>query len=125
MRRRLSTLIALAAVTSAYVAAPATAHDRDPDAEIFATNNTRVITDPADPALQDRLRRFRAEVKRIIREGGADPGRSRLLDGVFFSSDFGTTTFERLRGFDVERVGSARSTTSPSGSVSASASSRS
>jgi hypothetical protein len=103
--RRLSTFIALAAAAGAVAAAPAAAHERDPDAEIFATNNTRVITDPADPALQDRLRGFRAEVKRIIREGGAHPGRSQLLDGVFFSSELGTTTFERSRGFDVERVG--------------------
>jgi hypothetical protein len=103
--RRMSTFIAVAAAASAVAAAPAAAHERGPDAEIFATNNTRVITDPADPALQDRLRGFRAEVKRIIREGGAHPGRSRLLDGVFFSSELGTTTFERSRGFDVERVG--------------------
>jgi hypothetical protein len=103
--RRLSTVIALAGAASAFAAGPAPAHQYDPDAEIFATNNTRVITDPADPALSDRLRGFRAEVKRIIRAGGADPGRSRLLDGVFFSSELGTTTFERSRGFDVEHVG--------------------
>ena len=36
--------------------------------------------------------------------GGAAPRGSQLLDGVFFSSDFGTTTFERSRRFDVDRV---------------------
>ena len=102
--RRIPTLIAVAAATSAFAVAPASAHESDPDAEIFATNNTRVITDPTDPALSDRLRGFAAEVRRIIRDGGGDPGRSRLLDGVFFSSELGTTTFERSRGFDVEDV---------------------
>jgi hypothetical protein len=104
--RRLRRLTVLVAAATALSASPAVAHDRerDPDAEIFATNNTRVITDPADPALQDRLRGFAAEVRRIIREGGARPAGSQLLDGVFFSSDLGTTTFERSRGFDVERV---------------------
>ena len=75
-----------------------------PDAEIFATNNTAVITDPADPRLDDRLGRFARVVKRIVREGGAKPRGSELLDGVFFSSDFGTTTFERSRRFDVDRL---------------------
>jgi hypothetical protein len=63
-----------------------------------------VITDPADPALQDRLRGFATKVRRIIRRGGGVPERSRLLDGVFFSAELGTTTFERSREFDVERV---------------------
>src|ERR1044072_3026616 len=40
------------------------------DAEIFATNNTAVITHPADPRLQDRLRGFANQVERIIDEGG-------------------------------------------------------
>jgi hypothetical protein len=102
--RRLSMFIPVAAAASAVAAAPAPAHEPDPDAEILATNNTRVITDPADPALSDRLRGFAREVRGIIREGGAEPGRSRLLDGVFFSSELGTTTFERSRGFDVEDV---------------------
>jgi hypothetical protein len=39
--------------------------------------------------------------------GGAGGGKARhseLLDGVFFSSDLHTTTFERSREFDVDRV---------------------
>jgi hypothetical protein len=75
-----------------------------PDAEIFATNNTAVITDPADPRLHDRLRGFDASVKRIIENGGGVPRTSRLLDGVFFSSELQTTTFERSRDFDVDGV---------------------
>jgi hypothetical protein len=42
-----STIVALAAVPLA-APASAAAHDRLPDAEIFATNNTAVITDPDD-----------------------------------------------------------------------------
>ena len=39
-----------------------------------------------------------------MRHGGGAPRGSQLLDGVFFSSDSGTTTFERSRRFDVDRV---------------------
>ena len=79
-----------------------TAAAHDDDAEIFATNNTAVITDPADPRLQDRLKGFAREVERIIDEGGARARGSELLDGVFFSGE--TTTFERSRVFDVDRL---------------------
>src|SRR5688572_14486783 len=72
------------------------------DAEIFATNNTAVITDPADPRLQDRLKGFANQVERIIDEGGGKPRGSELLDGVF-AGDTGLT-FERSRVFDVDRV---------------------
>src|SRR4051812_19372349 len=65
------------------------------DAQIFATNNTAVITDPADPRLRDPLRGFAREVERLVAKGGGSPRGSQLLDGVFFSSDLGTTTFER------------------------------
>jgi len=75
-----------------------------PDAELFATSNTAVITDPADPRLDARLVRFDASVKAIIRNGGGVPRGSRLLDGVFFSSELGTTTFERSRDFDLDSV---------------------
>jgi hypothetical protein len=102
--RRPTALLAVATAAAALTAPPALAHDREPDAEIFATNNTRVITDPADPALRDRLLGFAAKVRRIIRRGGGVPARSQLLDGVFFSADLGTTTFERSREFDVEHV---------------------
>ncbi|MDA0162553.1 hypothetical protein OM076_19925 [Solirubrobacter ginsenosidimutans] len=72
------------------------------DAEIFATNNTAVITDPADPRLKDNLKDFARQVERIVADGGGDPRGSQLLDGVFF--DGGTTTFERSREFDVDHV---------------------
>ncbi|MFC9294202.1 hypothetical protein ACFTWH_05345 [Streptomyces sp. NPDC057011] len=74
-------------------------------AQIFATNNTAVITDPADPRLKTRLTRFDHEVRDIIRTHGAKPGSSTLLDGVFWSGELKQTTYERSREFDVNRVG--------------------
>jgi hypothetical protein len=99
--------IAVAAIAAVCCIAPAAASAHGshlPDAEIFATNNTAVITDPADPRLDDELRGFERKVERIIRRGGGDPEGSQLLDGVFFSSELGTTTFERSRDFDVDDV---------------------
>ncbi|MGW6709914.1 hypothetical protein ACWGDE_34195, partial [Streptomyces sp. NPDC054956] len=76
-----------------------------PTAEIFATDNTAIITAPEDPRLRTRLRRFDREVREIIRTHGAKPGSSTLLDGVFWSEDLKQTTYERSREFDVNRVG--------------------
>ncbi|WP_431034906.1 hypothetical protein ACQYWQ_13965 [Streptomyces sp. P6-2-1] len=73
-----------------------------PSGEVFATNNTEVITDPADPRLRTRLTRFDREVRGIIRAQGAHPGASTLLDGVFWSTELRRTTFERSREFEVE-----------------------
>jgi hypothetical protein len=100
-------ILRFAAVAAAFCIAPAAAHAHGgqlPDAEILATNNTAVITDPADPRLDDELRGFERKVEHIIRRGGGDPEGSQLLDGVFFSSELGTTTFERSRDFDVDDV---------------------
>jgi hypothetical protein len=96
-----SLLVALAVL--AVAAPPAAAHDV-PDAEIFATNNTALITDPEDPRLDDPLRGFARTVERLVDDVGGKPRGSELLDGVFFSSDLGGTTFERSRRFDVDRV---------------------
>jgi hypothetical protein len=104
MPRLLPALLA-AAVLAGAGAESALAHGSGlPDAELFATNNTAVITDPADPRLDDPLRAFGRKVERIIHRGGGRPRGSQLLDGVFFSSDLGTTTFERSRDFDIDRV---------------------
>jgi hypothetical protein len=94
------------AVAALAIAAPAaSAHGGGlPDAQVFATNNTRVITDPADPQLSDPLKGFARDVERIVADDGGEPRGSQLLDGVFFSSDLGTTTFERSREFDVDHV---------------------
>ncbi|MFD4371299.1 hypothetical protein [Streptomyces sp. NPDC058486] len=75
------------------------------EAEIFATDNTAIITDPSDPRLDTRLTRFDREVRRIIRAHGAKPGASTLLEGVFWSSDLQRATYERSRDFDVDRIG--------------------
>ncbi|MDV9188715.1 hypothetical protein R6L23_10890 [Streptomyces sp. SR27] len=79
-----------------------------PAAEIFATDNTAIITDPDDPRLTTRLRHFDHEVRGIIRAHGARPGDSTLLDGVFWSDELKQTTYERSREFDVNRVGPER-----------------
>jgi hypothetical protein len=97
-------LLAAAAVLA--VAAPsAAAHGGGgaSDAEIFATNNTAIITDAGDPRLDDRLYRFADRVEDIIRDGGGKPRGSELLDGVFVD---GSLTFERSRRFDLDRVSS-------------------
>jgi Ca2+-binding RTX toxin-like protein len=98
--------LAIPLLAALALAAPpsALAHGHEPDAQIFATNNTAVITDPADPRLSDPLKGFAREVERLIAKGGGSPRGSQLLDGVFFSSDLGTTTFERSREFDVDHV---------------------
>ncbi|MCX5380571.1 hypothetical protein [Streptomyces sp. NBC_00091] len=83
---------------------PASESSGCPAAEIFATDNTAVITDPADPRLQTRLKRFDREVREIIRANGARAGSSTLLDGVFWSQEEQQATYERSREFDVAQV---------------------
>ncbi|MEU3726467.1 hypothetical protein [Streptomyces sp. NPDC031705] len=83
---------------------PASGSTGCPAAEIYATDNTAVITDPADTRLKKRLKRFDREVREIIRAHGARPGSSTLLDGVFWSEEEQQATYERSREFDVERV---------------------
>ncbi|MFF7246926.1 hypothetical protein ACFZBU_23825 [Embleya sp. NPDC008237] len=78
-----------------------------PEAEIFVTNNTAVISDPDDPRLNTRLNGFACEVRAIIRAHGADPGKSSLLDGVFWSGELQNTTYERSREFDVDDMDAA------------------
>ena len=95
IRPMVGALVALA------VAAPAASAQ---DAEIFATNNTAVITDPADPRLNDGLLGFERDVNRLIEDGGGLARGSQLLDGVFFSAEQGTTTLERSRVFAVDGV---------------------
>ena len=93
----------LVAIAGLAIAAPA-ASAHDDASEIFATNNTAVITDQHDPRLDKRLNGFARRVERIVSDGGARPRGSELLDGVFFDSALGTTTFERSRVFDVDRA---------------------
>ncbi|MFG2717766.1 hypothetical protein ACGFW5_05590 [Streptomyces sp. NPDC048416] len=75
-----------------------------PTAEIFATDNTAIITDPADVRLKTRLTRFDHEVRAIIHANGARPGASQLLNGLYWSGELEQVTYERSRAFDVGRV---------------------
>ncbi|MFJ8311383.1 MULTISPECIES: hypothetical protein [unclassified Streptomyces] len=109
MKHRLGILVAVGAVTLGVAGAGSAQADPArhgcPTAEIFATNNTAIITDPADPRLKTRLTRFDHEVRGIIHANGARPGASKLLDGVFWSGDLKRATYERSREFDVNKVG--------------------
>ncbi|PKV89282.1 hypothetical protein [Streptomyces sp. TLI_146] len=116
MNRRLGTLAAVGALTlgatgagTAAASAPSSTGSghTTATAEIFATDNTATITDPADPRLKARLVRFDHEVREVIRTQGAKAGRSTLLDGVFWSSDLKQATYERSREFDVNHVSAA------------------
>ncbi|MDX2296383.1 MULTISPECIES: hypothetical protein [Streptomyces] len=106
--RRLRVLIAVSALTLGSAATgsaqASTAGGDCPAGQLFATNNTAIITDPADPRLRTRLNRFDREVRGIIHAHGARPGASRLLDGVFWSGDLQQATYERSREFEVEQV---------------------
>ncbi|WP_328307737.1 hypothetical protein OG432_03930 [Streptomyces sp. NBC_00442] len=109
MRQRLRALVAVGVLMLAAAgpeSAPAAAMTRGcPAGQIFATDNTAIITDPADPALRTRLTRFDHEVRGIIRANGSQPGASTLLNGVFWSRELQQITYERSREFDVDRVG--------------------
>ncbi len=94
-------LVAVTSVLAFTVSTGTAAGTPLPFPEIFATNNTAIITDPADPRLRDRLIEFDREVRGIVLANGGVTTRSTLLDGVFWSSDLQQTTFERSRKFDV------------------------
>ncbi|MFD9705735.1 hypothetical protein [Lentzea sp. NPDC059081] len=94
-------LVAVTSVLAFAVSTGTAAGAPLPLPEIFATNNTAIITDPADPRLRDRLVHFDHEVRGIVHANGGVTTRSTVLDGVFWSSDQQATTFERSRKFDV------------------------
>jgi hypothetical protein len=75
-----------------------------PQAEMFATNNTETIANPADPRLQDSLGRFASDVERTILANAALPVGSDRLDGVFWSEDLQQLTFESSRQFHLACV---------------------
>ncbi|MFI6977609.1 hypothetical protein ACIBSV_03360 [Embleya sp. NPDC050154] len=104
------TAVAATSHAPACVADASPGHTRRhlPDAEIFVTDNTAVISDPNDPRLDTPLNRFACEVRAIVRAHGADPEKSSLLDGVFWSGDLQSTTYERSREFDVDDIDAAR-----------------
>lgn len=94
-------LVAVTSVLAITISTGTAAGAPLPCPEIFATNNTAIITDPDDPRLRDRLVEFDREVRGIVLANGGVTTRSTLLDGVFWSSDLQQTTFERSRKFDV------------------------
>jgi hypothetical protein len=75
-----------------------------PQAEIYATDNTAVITDPSDPRLQDRLELFELQADATILSNSAWPAGSTVVDGVFWSSELHQTTYERSRDFHLQCV---------------------
>jgi hypothetical protein len=120
MRRRAATVIAFLLVGMG-AAAPitpgyATADDCAPgnpltaQAEMFATNNTETIADPADPRLQDRLEPFAAHVDGTILANAALPVGSERMHGVFWSEDLQQSTFESFRQFHLACVDEAELT---------------
>lgn len=84
-----------------------------PQAELFATNNTAIITDPADGRLRDPLDDFSLQVSAMTVQNLVLPVRSTPVDGVYWSQDNIRMTYERSRAFelacvdsdDLERIG--------------------
>jgi hypothetical protein len=73
-------------------------------AELFATDNTAVISDSDDPRLRDRLELFELQVDTTILANAAVATGSTLVDGVFWSTEMHRTTYERSREFHLSCV---------------------
>lgn len=66
-------------------------------AELFATDNTAVVTDPDAP--RDGLQLFEIQASLTIAQNGAAVTGSTLLDGVSWSPRLQRVTYERARQF--------------------------
>lgn len=75
-----------------------------PQGELFASNNTATITDPADARLQDPLDDFSVQVSAMTVQNLALPVRSTRVDGVYWSQDNDRMTYERSRAFELACV---------------------
>ncbi|TEA06587.1 hypothetical protein [Mycobacteroides salmoniphilum] len=75
-----------------------------PQAELFATNNTAIITDPADGRLLDPLDDFSLQVSAMTVQNLVLPVRSTPVDGVYWSQDNSRMTYERSRAFELACV---------------------
>jgi hypothetical protein len=75
-----------------------------PDAELFATTNTAVITDTDDPRLRDRLEPFELLVDATVLANAAVATGSTLVDGVFWSAERHQVAYERSRDFHLSCV---------------------
>jgi len=105
------TLILMVAATAAFAACspsstsaapapcPAGVAPSAPTAELFATTNTAVISDPADPRLRDTLSGMPTDVDATVVRNAALPLDSTLTNGVFWSDDRHETTYEPSRMF--------------------------
>ncbi|MEV6280333.1 hypothetical protein [Nocardia sp. NPDC051832] len=78
-----------------------------PTAELFATDNTATITDPADQRLRTRLEGFEVAVGAIAVQNVGLPVGSTLVSGVFWSEDRQAATYERSRAFRLACVDAA------------------
>ncbi|WP_327114115.1 hypothetical protein OHB12_33530 [Nocardia sp. NBC_01730] len=78
-----------------------------PTAELFATDNTETITDPADHRLRNRLEGFELAVDAIAVRNVALPVGSTLVSGVFWSQERHHATYERSREFHLACVDGA------------------
>lgn len=70
-------------------------------AELFATDNTDIITDPEDSRLRDPLAILDITVGADISIGGASSLGSALVDGLFWSDRQQRLTYERSRDFEL------------------------
>ena len=90
-------------VLSAGLSTPATPAKSDAGpcqpAELFATGNTAVITDPDASQLQDELQLFEIQADLTIAQNGVTVTGSTLLDGVAWSAELQRATYERAREF--------------------------
>ena len=114
MKRRAATVIALLLVAMGAAAPVTQGHATvddcapgdplTPQAEMFATNNTETIADPADPRLEDRLDPFASHVDATILANAALPVGSDLVHGVLWSENLQQLTFESSRQFHLACV---------------------
>jgi hypothetical protein len=75
-----------------------------PRAELFASSNTALMSNPDDPRLQDRLELFELEVDATVLAYGAVPTGSTLVDGISWSAPQRQVTYERSRDFHLSCV---------------------
>jgi hypothetical protein len=75
-----------------------------PRAELFATDNTAVISNRDDARLRDRLELFELQVDATVLANAAVATGSTLVDGVFWSPATHRTTYERSREFHLACV---------------------
>ncbi len=106
MRSVLVWLVVFSAGVSWCFVAPMPARGDPPEnpgacqpAELFATDNTAVITDPHADQLHNGLALFEMQADLTIAQHGATVTGSTLIDGVSWSTELQRATYERSREF--------------------------